>query len=86
MVQDTNNEAIRFTFVGDTVQFTSATRQRRFALEDSAVLGPDYQKGDEVYVPWKMTTEDGTEWYVTDQWRRVPVARTKRVLDTKRAA
>ena len=86
VIADPKNEAISFEFLGDTFAFVKTEKQRRYAEDGSAVLGSDYKVDAEVYVPFKMTIKGGNEWYVTDQWRRIPVESVKRVFDTKRAA
>lgn len=70
-----------FVFVNDRVEAIQDTKRRQTAEEDALEIGPMIAKGEQFAVLWLFQEADGTPWYLTPWWTRVPVADTKRVKD-----
>lgn len=74
-------EGRAFVFVNDRVEAIQDTKRRQTAEEDALEIGPMIAKGEQFAVLWLFQEADGTPWYLTPWWTRVPVADTKRVKD-----
>jgi hypothetical protein len=70
-----------YVFVNDRVEAIRDTKRRQTAEGDAKAIGPDIAKGTQFAVLWLFQDADGTPWYLTPWWTRIPVADTKRVKD-----
>ena len=70
-----------YVFVNDRVKAIRDTKRRQTAELDAEEIGPVITKDTEFAVLWLFQDADGTPWYISPWWTRIPVTDTERVAD-----